>query len=520
MKLEDDSGAGVGPLGQPPALDLDCPFNPFKNNSLPWRWLSWETILTLIMLPICLIRVALWISCMVLGYVFTKLAMIGAKDVLTKPFPRWRRPLLYPVRALARTVLFACGFQWIMIKGKPASREQAPILVSNHISFADPVFIFYRHLPVIVTAHENLLYPVAGSIMKAMQAISVNRISEVSRRNASGEIKRRAMCNDWSHLMIFPEATTTNGKGLVTFKTGAFTPGYPVQPMVIRYPHVHLDPSWVAEGPHVVLLLFRLMTQFHNFMEVEYLPIIYPTFQEQKNPRMFADRVRLTMAKALNVMVTEHGYEDAALAVEAVNRNVESGIALLEYTKFERAFHVNGKATKHFFSKFAEFGTFSKLPPDARGIVTYEDYLKAIAFPDCGTVQQLYRMFDRNGTGYFNFKQYTLGLAFVLKHPKFKEASEAIFKDCDKDLDGLIELDDLGSSLREIIPSVADQQILRLYGKVDSKEEGAVSKADFLLFLEANPEFVALFLIAKPRLMLDSVKDKKWELSNGGGKDS
>ncbi len=140
--------------------------------------------------------------------------------------------------------------------------------MSNHVTFADPLFIFFRHLPVIVTAHENLTMPVAGAIMKAMQVIAVNRDLPDSRRNASGAIKRKAMCNDWSHVMIFPEATTTNGKALVSFKAGAFTPGYAVQPMLMRYPHVHIDPSWVAEGPVVYWLLFRLMTQFHNFMSV------------------------------------------------------------------------------------------------------------------------------------------------------------------------------------------------------------------------------------------------------------
>lgn len=62
------------------------------------------------------------------------------------------------------------------------------------------------------------------------------------------------------------------------------------------------------------------------------------------------------MAKALNVMVTEHGYEDAALAMEALKRNVDSGVAMLEYTKFERAFHITNKDTKHFFSKYATLG--------------------------------------------------------------------------------------------------------------------------------------------------------------------
>jgi lysophosphatidylcholine acyltransferase/lyso-PAF acetyltransferase len=187
-------------------------------------------------------------------------------------------------------MLFACGYHWIHVKGKPAPRHEAPILVSNHVSFTDPLFIFFRHLPVIVTAHENLSIPVAGAIMLAMQVIAVHRDSPDSRHNALGAIKRKAMCNDWSHVMIFPEATTTNGKALVSFKAGAFTPGYAVQPMLMRYPHVNIDPSWVAEGPVVHWLLFRLMTQFHNFMSVQSpytVPLPFPiSFSEEVNFRV------------------------------------------------------------------------------------------------------------------------------------------------------------------------------------------------------------------------------------------
>jgi hypothetical protein len=49
-----------------------------------------------------------------------------------------------------------------------------------------------------------------------------------------------------------------------------------VQPIVMRYPHVHMDPSWVADGPALYWLLFRLMTQFHNFMSVRPLHSIVP----------------------------------------------------------------------------------------------------------------------------------------------------------------------------------------------------------------------------------------------------
>lgn len=266
MNCDQRKRQAAGALGHPPEIQLNETFNPFYNDSQFDG--AYEILKTVLLLPVMLARVLLFVTTLLLGFLLTKLALFRAKNVLTSPFPQWRRSLMLPVRLLARVNLFACGFQWIHLKGRPAPRDEAPILVSNHVTFADPLFLFFKHLPVIVTAYENLNLPIAGAIIKAMQAIAVDRISRESRHHASGAIKRKAMCNDWSHVMIFPEATTTNGKLLVSFKAGAFTPGYPVQPILIRYPHVHVDPCWVAEGPVVYWLLFRLMTQFHNFMSV------------------------------------------------------------------------------------------------------------------------------------------------------------------------------------------------------------------------------------------------------------
>lgn len=46
--------------------------------------------------------------------------------------------------------------------------------------------------------------------------------------------------------MLFPEGTTSNGRFMLSFQNGAFVPGYPVQPVVVRYPYVHFDQSWYS----------------------------------------------------------------------------------------------------------------------------------------------------------------------------------------------------------------------------------------------------------------------------------
>ncbi|CAM6010689.1 unnamed protein product [Sphagnum balticum] len=488
-----EKGQPAGGLGQPPELQAEQVLNPFRNDSQFEG--AYEFLKTLVLLPVALLRGVLFVTALVLAYCLTKIALLGAKNVLTKPFPKWRRVLLLPVRLCSRIMLFACGYHWIHVKGKPAPRHEAPILVSNHVSFADPLFIFFRHLPVIVTAHENLSIPVAGAIMRAMQVIAVHRDSPDSRHNALGAIKRKAMCNDWNHVMIFPEATTTNGKALVSFKAGAFTPGYAVQPMLMRYPHVNIDPSWVAEGPVVHWLLFRLMTQFHNFMSVEYLPVIHPTQAEQKNPQAFAERVRVTMAQALNISVTRHTYEDAALVMEAVKLKLDSKAAILEFGKFEKLYQLQVKILKHWLHKFLA------MDPTKRGIVTYQDFIRALDLPDCALLGQIFSYFDRSEQGSINFSQYVAGVAFIAKHKKFKEAIEATFKFCGGDGDGLLDKTEARSSFREVIPSITNQQIHVLFDKMDAKKAGIISRGDFAHFIEGNPEYLLIFLIAKPDLL-------------------
>jgi lysophosphatidylcholine acyltransferase/lyso-PAF acetyltransferase len=56
--------------------------------------------------------------------------------------------------------------------------------------------------------------------------------------------QRRAASMEFPSVLLFPEGTTTNGRSLISFKLGAFAPGFPIQPVVIRYPFVHFDISW------------------------------------------------------------------------------------------------------------------------------------------------------------------------------------------------------------------------------------------------------------------------------------
>lgn len=80
-------GSAETPFGIPPTDLAEMPFNPFRNNSTPVSGV-FEYIRLTLMLPVLLFRVVLLLTMFILGYLFTKIALLGATDILTKYEPQ------------------------------------------------------------------------------------------------------------------------------------------------------------------------------------------------------------------------------------------------------------------------------------------------------------------------------------------------------------------------------------------------------------------------------------------------
>ncbi|KAL0907866.1 hypothetical protein M5K25_022313 [Dendrobium thyrsiflorum] len=295
-----------------PAFSLPppSPIDPFRNHTPSMGVYEWCKVV--VCLPIALARLVLFGLALALGYLATRIALYGWKDK-QRPMPLWSCRFMWVTRICARCILFSFGYQWINRVGKPASREVAPLVVSNHISYVEPIFFFYELFPTIVASESHDTLPFVGTIIRAMQVIYVDRFSPSSRKNAVNEIKRKALCNKFPRVLLFPEGTTTNGRFLISFQNGAFIPSLPIQPVVVRYPFVHFDQSW----GHISLakLMFKMFTQFQNFMEVEYLPVIFPC--EEETASQLSKRTSYMMGSALNVVQTSHAYGDLMLLTRA-----------------------------------------------------------------------------------------------------------------------------------------------------------------------------------------------------------
>ncbi|KAJ6334948.1 hypothetical protein OIU78_011730 [Salix suchowensis] len=383
---------GSDGLSVPAPSTLD----PFKNDT-PYIEGLYELIKIVICLPIAIVRLVLFGVCLAIGYVATKIALGGWKD-MHNPMPKWRSRLMWVTRGCARCILFSFGYHWIKRKGKLAPREIAPIVVSNHVSYIDPIFYFFEFFPTIVAAESHDSMPFVGTIIRAMQVIYVNRFLPSSRKQAVDEIKRKASCDKFPRVLLFPEGTTTNGKVLISFQLGAFIPGYAIQPIIVRYPHVHFDQSWgdISLG----MLMFKMFTQFHNFMEVEYLPVVSTLDNGKENPAHFAKRTSHAIASALNVAQTYHSYGDVMLLMKASKSKQEKPSSyMVEMAKVESLFHINSLEAVDFLDKFLSMN------PDASGRIKFHDFLRALRMRTCTLSEELFGFLDVEKKGSITFKQ-------------------------------------------------------------------------------------------------------------------
>ncbi|GJM97465.1 hypothetical protein PR202_ga14394 [Eleusine coracana subsp. coracana] len=445
---------------RPPRDRGPSPADPFRNATPEWAGGLYGWVRTLLCTPLAAVRLVLFGLAIAVGYAATWVALRGWADVQNRPregagpMPAWRRRLMWITRISARCILFSFGYHWIRKKGRPAPRELAPIVVSNHVSYIDPIFYFYELFPTIVSSESHDALPFVGTIIRAMQVIYVDRFSPTSRKAAVNEIKRKAACNSFPRVLLFPEGTTTNGRFLISFQHGAFIPGYPVQPVVVRYPHVHFDQSW--GNISLLKLMFKMFTQFHNFMETSY-----------------------AMAQALNVLPTSYSYGDSmimARAVEAGKENCSSYMVEMAWVK-----DIYGVSTAEAMELLE---CFLMMNPDSNGRVRVQDFWALFGL-DCSPLcKKIFHYFDFDNKESITFRQ---------KQPLFQCACATAFEKCRDPETSEISQAQLADVLRLSMLLPSDDGMMKLFRTFDIDNDEKISRDDFVTCLSKFPFLIALF---------------------------
>ena len=148
--------------------------------------------------------------------------------------------------------------------------------------------------------------------MEYNQSLFVCREDPQSRQKTVKQIVERSQDdNAWPQLLIFPEGSTSNRKALMFFKPGAFVPGKPVQPILIRYPNKVDTVTWTWDQPHgSKSILWLTLTQPFSRASIEFLDVYHPSPEEVQDPKLYASNVRNVMARALNVPTCDLTFEE------------------------------------------------------------------------------------------------------------------------------------------------------------------------------------------------------------------
>ncbi|KAF4674022.1 Lysophosphatidylcholine acyltransferase 2 [Perkinsus chesapeaki] len=197
------------------------------------------------------------------------------------------------------------------------------IIVSNHVSCMEILILLFLFYPTFVGKKALINTPVVGRVMKSMHCIFVDRLAaKGEKQQSTTEIIHNyiSSAGGGTPVLLFPEGTTTNGLGLIPFRSGAFRQGIPVLPIAVTYPNYKpgetFDPHFTAiKGVPYAL---GLMAQPYTVMRIQ---ILLPESRRgDEAPQQFAERVREMMAQSLDERLIPGTYQDKVAVEGAIRR--------------------------------------------------------------------------------------------------------------------------------------------------------------------------------------------------------
>jgi lyso-ornithine lipid O-acyltransferase len=134
------------------------------------------------------------------------------------------------------------------------------LIVSNHVSYLDPLAILPTCPAIPVSKGEVIGWPIVGDIGRALGVVFVRRADPLARTRALRRV--HALLAAGVPVLNFPEGTTSRGGRVLPFWRGAFgiaqRVGAPVVPLAIRYRDASM--AWCDDAaflPHYLRMATR-----------------------------------------------------------------------------------------------------------------------------------------------------------------------------------------------------------------------------------------------------------------------
>lgn len=229
------------------------------------------------------------------------------------------------------------------------------------------------------------------------------------------------------------------------------------------------------------------LSQLFTRVEVEFMPVYIPNDEEKKNPILFANAVRINMANALGLPVTDHTYEDCRLMITAGNLQLPMETGLVEFTKISKKLKLDWDSIHQHLDEYAAIAVASK-----GGKIGIEEFANYLKLPISEPLRQIFALFDRNNDGNIDFREYVIGLTVLCNPANTKKILQTSFKLFDLDKDGFITKQELATVLQAAF-GVPDLDVSRLFREIAGKKSEYISYKKFKKFALKHPEYAKLF---------------------------
>ncbi|XP_073946781.1 lysophosphatidylcholine acyltransferase isoform X2 [Choristoneura fumiferana] len=441
-------------------------------------------IFTVILLPfrvivICYLIVTAWfLACI-------GLYGLSEEDLRRQPMTGWRRALK-PLICFIGKMSYLAGGMAISVRGRQASRKEAPILVvAPHSSFLDSCIVYATRMSSVIVRKESMDNYV-GKLINYTQPVYVWRDDPNSRQNTIKEIIQRATSKeDWPQILIFPEGTCTNRSCLITFKSGGFYPGVPVQPVTIRYPNARDTVTWTWEGPGALKLLWLTLTQVHSSCEIEFLPVYYPSEAERRDPKLYARNVRDVMAKALGIPVLDYTYDDCRLIARAKQLGIPGATSVREVSELRAQLGLERSRI--------ELHLIAQGPMARKRWFSAAELPCRLGLPETPAAQRLADIFVQRSSGLIHFPDYLLCAAFLcLQQEPLTQLLSYAFKLYDTTGTGRVDVNTFEEIATHCL-GLCQEDAHNTFGQADLDEKGWITYDEFISFAQKKPFFSFIF---------------------------
>mmetsp|Transcript_80 Transcript_80/g.283 ORF Transcript_80/g.283 Transcript_80/m.283 type:complete len:453 (-) Transcript_80:706-2064(-) len=297
--------------GKPTEFIFDSPFLDLDSPMTAYEWFK-----AIVMAPVAIIRAIAGLAALLLGWAVCSLVLIGTSPKV--PLPGWKSAVTRRVVKVAGRVIILFGASKpVTVKGWKHFREgqeaHCPIIF-NHVSYLDALVLATYFAPCGVAKADVATLPIVGTITRSLQFLFVARSGTTDTTNRytivgdmRAEVAKREVDPAFPSFIIAPEGTTKPKHCLLRFSVGGFAPGVPVQPVLINYSrNKHFNPGW-GLPKSTPWLMWRLVTQFVNHIDLTILPVYKPSEAEKADPRLYADNVRALMSRELKAPMVNVG---------------------------------------------------------------------------------------------------------------------------------------------------------------------------------------------------------------------